>query len=157
MSEEKKRRNRELSTRQKKYVEARLEGQSKSDAAITAGYSAKNAGQSGYQVEKAIAGRTRELMDDIGLTARLLIEKHLIPLLDATETKFFPWRKVTKHKTEQIIDEREVAALGTQIQALDMAFRLRGDYAPKQIDTEPDISDEVTVINIGGIPRYNEP
>ena len=157
MSEEKKRRNRELSTRQKKYVEARLEGQSKTDAAITAGYSAKNAGQSGYQVEKAIAGRMRELMDDVGLTDRLLIEKHLIPLLDATETKFFPWRKVTKHKTEQIIDEREVAALGTQIQALDMAFRLRGDYAPKHIDTEPDVSDEVTVINIGGIPRYNEP
>ena len=157
MSEEKKRRNRELSTRQTMYVEARLEGQSKTDAAITAGYSGKNAGQSGYQVEKAIAGRMRELMDDVGLTGRLLIEKHLIPLLDATETKFFPWRKVTKHKTEQIIDEREVAALGTQIQALDMAFRLRGDYAPKQIDTEPDVSDEVTVINIGGIPRYNEP
>ena len=155
MSEEKKRRNRELSTRQKKYVEARLEGQSKTDAAITAGYSAKNAGQSGYQVEKASAGRMREPMDDVGLTARLLIEKHLIPLLDAKETKFFPWRKVTKHKTEQIIDEREVAALGTQIQALDMAFRLRGDYAPKQIDTEPDVSDEVTVINFGEFPRYN--
>jgi len=155
VSEEKKRRNRELSTRQKKYVEARLERKSKSDAAITAGYSAKNAGQSGYQVEKAIAGRMRELMDERGLTVGLLIAKHLIPLLDATETKFFPWRKVTKHKTEQIIDEREVAALGTQIQALDMAFRLRGDYAPKQIDTEPDVSDEVTVINFGEFPRYN--
>ena len=157
MSEEKKRRNRELSTRQKKYVEARLEGQSKTDAAITAGYSAKNAGQSGYQVEKAIAGRMRELMDDVGLTTRLLIEKHLIPLLDATETKFFPWRKTTKRGTHQIIDRREVKALAIQLAALDMAFRLRGDYAPKQIDTEPDVSDEVTVINIGGIPRYNEP
>ena len=153
MSEEKKRRNRELSTRQKKYVEARLEGQSKTDAAITAGYSAKNAGQSAYQVEKAIAGRVREAMDEVGLDLRTLLERKLVPLLDATETKFFPWRKVTKHKTEQIIDQREVAALGTQIQALDIAFKLRGDYAPKQIDTERDVSDEVTVIN--ELPRYN--
>jgi len=37
-----------------------------------------------------------------------------------------------------------------------MAFRLRGDYAPKPIDTEPDVNNEVRVINIGGIPRYNE-
>jgi len=96
-------------------------------------------------------------MDDVGLTARLLIEKHLIPLLEATETKFFPWRKTTKRGTQQIIDRREVKALAIQLAALDMAFRLRGDYAPKQIDTEPDVSDEVTVINIGGIPRYNDP
>ena len=34
--------------------------------------------------------------------------------------------------------------------------RFRGDYAPKQIDTEPDVNNEVRVINIGGIPRYNE-
>ena len=31
--------------------------------------------------------------------------------------------------------------------------RFRGDYAPKQIDTEPDVNNEVRVINIGGIPR----
>ena len=90
MSEEKKPRNRELSTRQKKYVEARLEGQSKTDAATTAGDSAKNAGQSGYQVEKAIAGRMRELMDDVGLTALLLIEKHLIPLHPAAHIEHPP-------------------------------------------------------------------
>lgn len=92
VSEEKKRRNRELSTRQKKYVEARLEGQSKTDAAIKAGYSARNAGQSGYQVEKAIAGPMRDAMDKVGLDLRTLLERKLVPLLDATEVKHLTHR-----------------------------------------------------------------
>jgi hypothetical protein len=55
-----------------------------------------------------------------------------------------------------VIDERTDIAWWPRFKALDMAFKLRGAYAPKQIDTEPDVNNEVAVINIGGIPRYNE-
>ena len=86
---------------------------------------------------KQLGGRLREVMDRLELTDMHSIQKHLVPKLDARETKFFPWRKTTKRGTRQVIDVREVEALSTQIRALDMAFKLRGDYAPKEIDTDP--------------------
>jgi hypothetical protein len=48
--------------------------------------------------------RAADLMDEIGLTDRALIENYLVPLLDAKETKFF----VIKNK----LVTRNVEALG---------------------------------------------
>jgi hypothetical protein len=69
-------------------VKAYAKGQTLGDAAIEAGYSAKNPHQSGYQALKQIKGRVPELMDELGLTDRALIRKYLVPLLKAKETKF---------------------------------------------------------------------
>lgn len=57
---------------------------------------------------KAIGDRAREVLDAKGLTPGQIIDFYLLPLLEAKETKFFPWRKTTKSKVEQIIDRRQV-------------------------------------------------
>ena len=112
-----------------------------------------------------------EVFEELGLTDRAIIEKHLIPLLNATQTKFFPYRKqivalpaegkrnkkIDKDlllETVQIIDVREVAALRTRIAALDMVFKLKGSYAPRQIDVEPEAIVSVQVIDVSAIPRH---
>jgi hypothetical protein len=70
------------------------------EAARKAGYSEKNLAQSGHQALKAIRLRMPELMDEAGLTERALIEKYLVPLLSAKDTKYFQRRgKVTDKRT----------------------------------------------------------
>jgi hypothetical protein len=88
-----------------------------------------------YQALQEIQRRMRELLDDLGFTDRAIIDKYLHPLLEATETKFFPYRKEIVKKprklskndaaaaeptveTVQVIDERKVIALGTRTAAL---------------------------------------
>ena len=121
MSEEK---TRKLTSKQQKLVEGIIAGKSGAQAARDAGYSPNNARQSAYQAMKEIGERAREAMDRHGLDLDQLIDKHLHPLLEATETKFFPWRKTTKRTTEQIVETREVADNGIRLGALDVAFRL---------------------------------
>lgn len=149
---------RKLTRKQEKLVEGIIAGKSGAQAARDAGYSPdkpENARQSAYQALKEIAGRVREVMDGRGLTLEQLIDKHLRSVLEARETKFFPWRRTVRGKTEQIIDRVEVVNLAIKATGLDIAFRLRGDYAPKQIHTDREPGGPIKVINLGGIPRYN--
>lgn len=158
-----------VTPKQAKLVEAIVGGATQKDAAIAAGYSDKNPDQSAYQALRQIGRRMPELMDRLGLTEEALIEKNLVPLLEARETRFFAYRKqisktprATKKnptpapivETVQVIDSREVVALGIRTAALDIAFRLRGSYAPKQIDFDPDASDGYDVIDVSAIPRH---
>src|SRR5262249_11820938 len=108
-----------------------------------AGYSDRNLAQSGHQVLKAIRLRMPELMDEIGLSKRALIEKYLTPLLNAKDTKFF-------QHNGKVTDQRKVPALSVRADALDMAFRLRGSYTPSRLE-EPPIG--VQVVLVPGAPR----
>ena len=96
-------------------------GASQKDAFIAAGYKAKHPDQGAHQALKQIQGKLPQIMDQMGLTDHLLIEKYLVPLLEAEETKFF------KEGSKRI----KVQALGTRLSALDMAFKLKGSYAPR--------------------------
>jgi hypothetical protein len=107
--------------RQMKLVEERAKGKSYSEAAIAAGYSAKNARQSGYQAMQQLRGRVPDLLDTYGLSEEVLIDKYLRPLLDAEETKFFNEGKTRIN----------VAALSIRHAALRTAFELHGSYAPR--------------------------
>lgn len=111
----------DLSSRQHAFLKAYARGKTLKQAAIEAGYSKKNADQSGYQALKAIKGRAAALMDEIGLTDRAFIENYLVPLLEAKETKFF------KDGDKRI----SVAALGIRHAALDTAFKLRGSNSTR--------------------------
>jgi hypothetical protein len=62
-----------------------------------------------------------ELLERHGLGEEVLIEKYLLPLLEANETKFFNDGK------KQI----EVQALTIRHAALRTAFELHGSYAPR--------------------------
>lgn len=146
---------RKLTRKQEKLVEGIIAGKSGAQAARDAGYSPdkpENARQSAYQALKEIAGRVREVMDGRGLTLDQIIDIYLHPLLEAEETKFFPWRRTVRRKTEQIIDGVEVVNLMIKATGLDIAFKLRGDYAPKKLDFDPDEGVPIKVINLAGIP-----
>jgi hypothetical protein len=133
----------DLSSRQHALLKAYAKGKTLKQAAIEAGYSKKNADQSGYQALKAIKGRAADLMDEIGLTDRALIENYLVPLLEAKETKFF------KDGDKRI----SVAALGIRHAALDTAFKLRGSYAPRNPKEAEHFWIKVVVVDMPRPPK----
>jgi hypothetical protein len=115
--------------RQMKLIEERAKGKSYSEAAIAAGYSEKNARQSGYQAMQQLPGRVPDLLDRHGLSEEVLIDKYLRPLLNANETKFFPTGiKIGGKKISYYVN---VEALGIRHAALRTAFELHGSYAPR--------------------------
>src|SRR5271167_3091354 len=78
-----------LTPRQVVFAENRARGTTITEAARRAGYSGKNLAQSGHQALKAIKMKAPEVMARAGLSLETVIRKHLDPLLNATETKFF--------------------------------------------------------------------
>jgi hypothetical protein len=81
-------------------------------------------------------------MNEMGLTDHFLIEKYLLPLLEAKETKFF------KDGEKRI----NVAALGIRHTALDTAFKLRGSYA-RADDPTMGMRGNTIIIDIPRPPR----
>jgi hypothetical protein len=73
---------------------------------------------------KAIQKRAPQIMDELGLTLDTLITKYLIPKLDAKEVCVF-------NSAGKVVYSKKLESLGTQLEALNMAFKLRGDYAPR--------------------------
>jgi len=67
-----------------------------------------------------------ELMDKAGLTRAKLV-KELAGKIKATETKFFQHRG-------KVVSKRTMKALHIQIQALDMALKLRRMYPDPKLD-----------------------
>lgn len=158
-----------ITPKQAKLVKALASGATQKEAALEAGYSENNPDQSAYQAIRQLGRRVPALMDRLGLSEEALIQKNLVPLLEARETRFFAYRKQTSRtpratkknptpapivETVQVIDSREVDALGIRTAALDIAFRLHGSYAPKQIDLDPDESEGYDVIDVSAIPRH---
>lgn len=86
-------------------------GANLTDAAIEAGYSSRNPGQSGSQALRQIRGRVPDLLERHGLGEEVLIEKYLKPLLEAQETVFF-------QKDGKVRQQVNVAALGIRHSAL---------------------------------------
>src|SRR3954447_22200166 len=86
-----------LTYKEQAFVRNLVNGKSLTQSALDAGYSDKHPGQSGWQALKNIQLKMPELFDRYGLTDEALIEKHLKPLLEATETKYFQSKgKVTE-------------------------------------------------------------
>lgn len=113
-----------LTPQQKLLVKHLIKGMSITDAALKAGYSPNCPGQVGSQALEAIRLKMPEVLEKAGLTDESLIENYLKPALQATETKFAQFEG-------QFSDEKEVLAWGPRLTALDIAFNLKGSYAPK--------------------------
>ena len=133
--------------RQQKFVRELAKGKSLAQAARDAGYSEKNANQSGYQALAQLRGRVPELLERHGLGEEVLIDKYLLPLLDAEETKFFPIGIKMKGKT---VYQVNVQALGIRHAALRTCFELHGSYAPRDPREAANLG--VKIINVD-IPR----
>ena len=80
------------------------------------------------------------LMDSLGLTKTVLIEKYLIPLLSASVTICI--REKGKTRRVSILDG------ATRQRALDMAFKLSGAYAPTILKLAEAIGDDIDVIDM---------
>jgi hypothetical protein len=128
------RKPRKLTHRQKKLLKALPGAPSVADAARQAGYSPKRADQSGYQALKQIAGNESilDLLKRHGLDDDRVIEEYLVPLLNATETKFFV------HKGK-VTSQREVVAWGPRAKGLDTLSMIRGWYKTEQPNDAPQI------------------
>jgi hypothetical protein len=113
-----------LTLKQARFAAALMKASTKREAAIIAGYSRKNIDQSANQAYNAILAKAPEAMGQAGLPLSQIIEKHLVPLLHATEVKF------AKHKG-QFTDFVEVADGTTRLRATDMVLDLLGAYPPK--------------------------
>jgi Terminase small subunit len=113
-----------LTARQCTFVLAYAQTHSETEAALIAGYSPKNPGQSGHQALKSIAKKMPDFMDDLGLSIKVIIEKHLTPLLNA-------WTKKFAMKDGKFTDSVDIPDNATRLLALDAAFRLHGAYPAK--------------------------
>lgn len=135
------RKRRGLTQKERSLVRNLADGKNLTQSALAAGYSGKCPGQSGWQARENIRQKMPELLDQHGLTDEALIEKHLKPLLNATETKFF------QHKG-RIRSKREVIAWGPRKEGLDMAFKLKGSYSAKP-EGDVNVGVKVVVLDIG--------
>ena len=115
---------RKLTPQQRMLVKHLLKGMSITDAAIKAGYSEKYAGQCGSQALEAIRQKMPQILDNAGLTDKALVEKYLKPALEANETTFAKFQG-------KITDSKDCISWGPRLNALDVAFNLKGSYAPK--------------------------
>jgi len=120
---------RKPTVQQAKLIRYIAAGENKQTAAILAGYSPKNASQSASQALRGLHSTFPDLMDACGLTDRSLIERHLKPLLKASRTKHFA-------HNGRVRDTRKYTDNDTRLAALDMAFRLKGSFAPVKSQQE---------------------
>ena len=127
----------QLTPRRRALIKNLSKGMSITDAARKAGYTTKHPGQAGHQALEGIRLKFPHLLDKHGLTDEALIEKYLKPLLKAKETKFFAFQG-------EVIETHDVEALGIRKEALDMTFRLKGSYAPTNIEHTGQIIHEIT-------------
>ena len=114
-----------LTSQQRRLVKGLAQGKTITQAAIDAGYSENCPAQAGHQALEAIRVTMPAVLARHGLTDDSLIEKYLLPLLNAKETKFFAYEG-------RVCDEKDVVAWGPRRDGLDMAFKLRGDYVKEQ-------------------------
>jgi len=100
-----------------------------SESARLAGYKAngdQSFGVIGCENLKKLKPLIEEWMEEEAFSPSALRKKH-IGLLNAKTTKF------ATHEGK-ITDEREVEDNGTQIKALDMAYRIKGEYAADKVE-----------------------
>lgn len=108
-----------LTQKQRLLVRGIQEGKSVLQAALAAGYAPSTAKSDVYQMP-AVRSALVELMDQRGLGDDKLLAK-LEEKLEAKETKFFA------HEG-QVVETRDVVAHGIQLQALDIALKLKRLY-----------------------------
>jgi hypothetical protein len=128
--------------KQKKLITLLAAGASRKTAVELAGYSTKYPSQSVDQALRGLSLSFPELMDKHGLTDSHLIEQHLKPLLKARRVKHFAHNGQVKSK-------RVYADNDTRLTALDLAFRLKGSFAPIKNQNESRSVDVIVV----DIPR----
>lgn len=115
-----------LNQRERLLLKSLAKGATFAEAALAAGYEARHAKQAGFQAFQAVKRKMPQMLEDKGLTDGSIIDKYLLPALEAMETEFAKFEG-------RITDRQDVISWGPRLQALDMLFKLKGSYAPKEI------------------------
>ncbi len=120
-----------------------LQGSPITRMARKVGYSKKWPGQAEHQALQNLNLKMPALLEQLGLSDNVLVEKHLKALLNARLVKFF------QHKGK-VTDMRIVPDNDARLKALDMTCKLGGTYPP----TDPKLEEQkgVAVILVD-IPR----
>ena len=144
---EKKKKQPTLTQKQSRFAQALMQERNMSKAALLAGYSTKSVGKSAHQALQAIQKKVPTIMDELGLSVNVLIQKHLVPLLNATTTKLAT-------DEGEFTDYVDLEDNNARFNALDAAFRLHGAYAPKEQITR---ESSVMHVLINDIPAPRPP
>ena len=139
-----------LTPKQTRLLIRLAKGRTLTQAAPEAGYSPKNPSQSGHQALESIRKTAPDLLARHDLDDDAIIEKHLIPMLNAEETKFFPYSK----KGRRLLLERNVVAWGPRGIATDMLMKIRGLYIREAENQGPQFS--VVIINAANRPPWSQ-
>jgi hypothetical protein len=138
--------NKQLKPRQVAFVKNLVDGMTITEAARSAGYSKRCPGQAGYQALQNLKLKMPELLDRLGLSEVVLIEKHLKPLLSAQTTKFFQHRgKVTG---KRLVTDNEA-----RLRALELAFKLKGSFVQENPKLAEDTGVKVIIMDAPRPPR----
>lgn len=134
-----------LTPQQRLLVKNLAKGMNITEAARESGYADNGyVGQLGSQALEGIREKMPKILDRHGLTDDSLIERYLKPALEAQEIEFAKFEG-------RITDSRDVVAWSPRLTALDMAFNLRGSYAPKEASKTSIVGDgiRVEILQIG--------
>lgn len=132
-----------LTIRQSRFARVLTErtNQTLGEAAVLAGYSQKNAGQSGHQALEAIKAKSPEIMARLGLNLETIIENHLKPLLHAKETKVFA------HEGK-ITDYADLEDNTTRRYATHTALELLGAFPSEEQKRDMNVGVEVVILDV---------
>jgi hypothetical protein len=123
VKEKKDRKNQKLTLKQSKLLKALPTSGSVAEAGEKAGYADRTAA---HRALKNLVEKTPEILERLGLGIESTVDKYLLPLLDATETKFFA-------KDGVVIEHRDVAALEIRLRAFEVWARLMGAYTAQKV------------------------
>lgn len=130
-----------LSEQQRSLVKNLLKGMTLTEASLKAGYSENCPAQSGFQALQIIKKKMPQILENSGLSREILVSKYLKPMLSANN-------KVFATSFGEFTDERSVPAWQARKDALDMAFKLGGDYSSDEVG-----SDRARMTVVFDIPR----
>jgi hypothetical protein len=116
---------RSLTRRERKFLKHRAAGLTLEKAAIAAGYSPKSAAQAGDQAMQRIQIKAPELFARHELDDDSYIEKHVKPLLFATEVKVFNYNG-------KLIYSKPLAALAIRARVVELIAELKGMKVKEQ-------------------------
>jgi hypothetical protein len=136
-----------LTPRQSRFAKALMDRKVKSrtQAAIIAGYSPKNARQSANQAFSQILSKGPEAMQEAGLSLPVMIDKYLRLLLEAKDTKLAQFEG-------QYTDFVELEDNRTRLGAVRMSFELLGAFPAE----DPALNSKTSVdVIIADMPRPN--
>jgi hypothetical protein len=107
--------------RQQALLKNLAKGMTKTEAAVAAGYSKKFASQGAHQALKQIAKTWPETLDKVCGTPESVIEKYILPLMNATARKAF-------NHNGKVIYSKPMVSWGPRTSGLDIYCRIVGAY-----------------------------